>query len=126
MDHESLTLRYSGAHIPLFYVEDGQITEIKGNKHSIGYKDSDENYPFTLHTIKLQQGFCVYLKTDGFTDQFGGETRRRFGTPRFKQMLTDIHSSSFLVQRDEILNRLTEYKNDNSQMDDITVIGFRV
>lgn len=126
MDHESLTLRYSGAHIPLYYVEDGHVIEIKGNKHSIGYKDSDENYPFTLHTIKLKKGSCVYLKTDGFTDQFGGENRRRFGTPRFRQMLTDIHSSSFSVQRDEILHRLTDYKNDNSQMDDITVIGFRI
>ena len=41
-------------------------------------------------------------------------------------MITDIHQSSFSVQRREILRSLSEYKNVNEQMDDITVIGFRL
>lgn len=126
VDHATCTIRYSGAQIPVYYVEDGVAIEIKGDRHSIGYVDSDVNYAFTMHTTTLKKGSCVYLKTDGYTDQLGGGKKLRFGTRRFKQMITDIHQSSFSVQRREILRSLSEYKNVNEQMDDITVIGFRL
>lgn len=126
VDHATCTIRYSGAQIPVYYVEDGVAIEIKGDRHSIGYVDSDVNHTFAMHTTTLKKGSCVYLKTDGYTDQLGGGKKLRFGTRRFKQMITDIHQSSFSVQRREILRSLSEYKNVNEQMDDITVIGFRL
>jgi len=126
VDHETCTIRYSGAQIPLYYVEDGQVTEIKGDKHSIGYHDSDVNFPFSMHTVNLKQGSCVYIKTDGYTDQLGGGKKLRFGTRRFKQMINDIHQAHFSTQRREIIRNLSEYKNEKEQMDDITVIGFRI
>lgn len=126
VDHSTCTIRYSGAQIPLYYVEDGQVTEIKGDKHSIGYHDSDVNFPFGMHTVNLKQGSCVYVKTDGYTDQLGGGKKLRFGTRRFKQMINDIHQAHFSTQRREILRNLSEYKHENEQMDDITVIGFRI
>ena len=126
VDHATCTIRYAGAQIPIYYVENGEAREIKGDRHSIGYVDSDVNYSFTMHTTDLKKGSCVYLKTDGYTDQLGGGKKLRFGTRRFKQMITDIHQSSFSVQRREILRSLSEYKNVNEQMDDITVIGFRL
>ncbi len=92
----------------------------------IGYVDSDENFSFALHTLNLRRGSCVYLKTDGYTDQLGGGRKMRFGTPRFKEMLLEIHSSSFTVQRQEIIRNLNDYKKDYEQLDDITVIGFRI
>lgn len=126
VDHETCTIRYSGAQIPLYYVEDSHVTEIKGDKHSIGYHDSDINFPFTTHTVNLKRGSCVYIKTDGYTDQLGGGKKLRFGTRRFKQMINDIHQAHFSTQRREIIRNLSEYKHENEQMDDITVIGFRI
>jgi serine phosphatase RsbU (regulator of sigma subunit) len=126
VDHHSSEIRYAGAQIPLFYVEDSLVTEIKGDRHSIGYVDSDVNFDFALHHLVLKRGSCIYLKTDGYTDQLGGDKNLRFGTKRFKQMITDIHPSPFSLQRREILRHLYDYKSDNEQIDDITVIGFRI
>lgn len=126
VDHETFSLRYAGAHIPLFYVEDGCLVEIKADKQSIGYNDSDVNFTFTCNTIQLSKGTCVYLKTDGFTDQLGGPKRLRFGTRRFKQLVTDIHARPFANQRPEFVQALLTYKGDIEQLDDITVIGFRM
>lgn len=126
IDHATCTIRYSGACIPMFYVEDEKPFEIKGDRQSIGYVNSDLGYNFKLHTINLKKGSCVYLKTDGYTDQLGGEKNLRFGTNRFRQMITDIHQTSFSVQRKEILRNFFEYKKSNEQIDDITVIGFRI
>ena len=126
VDHNTCTIRYAGAQIPVFYIEDDQVTAVKADRQSIGYVNSDVNFQFKNHSLNLKRGCCVYLKTDGYTDQLGGGKRLRFGTTRFKKMILDIHKSPFSVQRREILKSLSEYKNVNEQMDDITVIGFRL
>ncbi len=126
VDHANCTIRYSGAQIPLYYVENGEATEIKGDKQSIGYYDSDLAHIFSQHTFTLKRGSCIYMKTDGYTDQLGGEKKLRFGTRRFKQMILDIHSAPFSLQRREIIRSLSDYKKEYEQMDDITVIGFRI
>jgi serine phosphatase RsbU (regulator of sigma subunit) len=126
VDHEAKTIRYSGANIPLIYTDGGIASMIKGDKHSIGYHNSDENHEFTEHSIRISGDGCVYVKTDGLTDQLGGEKNIRFGTSRFTKLVTSIQRLPFARQRNEIVTALVEYKGNNEQMDDITVIGFRI
>jgi serine phosphatase RsbU (regulator of sigma subunit) len=99
---------------------------VKGDKHSIGYVSSDENHEFMEHSVRIEGNGCVYIKTDGFTDQMGGDKHLRFGTSRFKKLITSISALPFAVQRIEIVKALNVYKGDNVQMDDITVIGFKI
>jgi serine phosphatase RsbU (regulator of sigma subunit) len=126
VDHENCRIRYAGAQISLFYVQDNEANQIKGDRHSIGYASSDDDFPFTLHTLQLKRGDCVYVKTDGYTDQLGGEKDLRFGTRQFRQMIEELHRSPFSVQRKEIIRRLNRYQGDRDRLDDITVIGFRL
>jgi len=46
-----------------------------------------ENHEFVEHSVQISGNGCVYIKTDGFTDQLGGEKRIRFGTSRFKNLI---------------------------------------
>jgi serine phosphatase RsbU (regulator of sigma subunit) len=126
VDHDLKTIRYSGANIPLIYTDDGVAFTIKGDKQSIGYFNSNENHNFTEHTLRISGDGCVYIKTDGLTDQLGGEKNIRFGTSRFTNLITSIHRLPFARQRVEIVDALTKYKGGNEQMDDITVIGFKI
>ncbi|MBU1167928.1 MAG: SpoIIE family protein phosphatase [Proteobacteria bacterium] len=126
VDHDKCSIRYAGANIPVFIVGKDGTTIIKGDKHSIGYLNSDVNFPFKNSTMALRKGDCVYLKSDGYTDQLGGEKRLRFGTRRFQQLIENMHHSPFSFQRKELLQRLINYKDSNEQIDDITVIGFRM
>ncbi|MBU1168722.1 MAG: SpoIIE family protein phosphatase [Proteobacteria bacterium] len=126
VNHDKKTICYAGARIPLFYIEHGQITVIQGDKQSIGYMDSDENFIFTNHTVEVSNDCCIYLKTDGLTDQLGGKKRLRFGNRRFKEVIQVIYQSPFSVQRQEILHALRDYQGSEGQMDDITAIGFKV
>lgn len=126
VDHASKIIRYSGANIPLFYTDNGVAFSVKGDKHSIGYVSSDENHEFVEHSVQIKGDGCVYIKTDGFTDQMGGEKHIRFGTSRFKKLITSISILPFAIQRIEIVKALNEYKGGNEQMDDITVIGFKI
>lgn len=122
----NLSMKFSGARIPLFHVRGGEIDVIKGDKESIGYKDSNTDYQFTNHEIKIESSDCFYFSTDGYTDQLGGEKNIRFGKKRFKNMLCEINHEAFDRQREILLHKLFAYKRENEQQDDITAIGFRV
>jgi len=117
---------YAGARIPLFYCMNGKVHKKDGDKQSIGYKDSEDQFDFTNHMIQLEEPCTFYLKTDGYTDQLGGEKRLRFGTGKFKDLIMKNHDKSFTEQRAVFLQTLISYQGNNEQMDDITLIGFRL
>ena len=80
---------------------------------------------FEGEQIQLQKGDMLYLFSDGYSDQFGGPTFRKFMMKNFKQLLVNI-SNLPLEQQHEILNTtMDEWKGDNHQNDDILVIGVR-
>ena len=126
IDHTSKHVTYAGARIPLFYVKNGIFHKKNGDKQSIGYKDSDDDFIFTRHTIEVADQCFFYMKTDGFTDQLGGEKHLRFGTERFKKLIMDYYDKPFGEQRKAFLSSLQTYQGENDQMDDITLIGFRL
>ena len=66
------TLYYAGAKNPLYIIKNGELIEIKGDKHPIGAYVGDKLKPFTNHKIQLEGGECIYVFSDGFPDQFGG------------------------------------------------------
>jgi DNA-binding response OmpR family regulator len=119
-------LTYAGARIPLFCVYEDEVTVIKGDRQSIGYKKSDLNFDFTNHRIPVQKGMTFYMSTDGFIDQLGGERNRRFGTARFKELLKQISGKPFETQRDILLEAFTAWQTQGNReiLDDVTVVGF--
>lgn len=124
IDHINRKVVYAGARLPLFYVKNQMLHRKNGDKQSIGYKDSDDHYLFTDHTIDVKDRCWFYLKTDGFTDQLGGVKNLRFGTKRFTAMIMDHYDKPYGEQRKLFLKTLLDYEEGNAQIDDITLIGF--
>ena len=50
----------------------------------------------------------------------------RFSRKRFKQTLFNIHSLPFEEQKQQLENTLNQWKQNNNQLDDIIIFGFRV
>jgi serine phosphatase RsbU (regulator of sigma subunit) len=117
-------LIFAGAKLPLLYIHQGKVKEIKGNRHSIGYKRSDLHFTFTNHSVNIEEDMAFYLLTDGFTDQLGGERGRSFGKRRFKNLLRKHAGEPFETQRERLLQTFTEYKGNYERLDDVTVVGF--
>lgn len=115
-------LQFSGANIPLWLISDGDLTEIKGNKQPIG--KFDHSKPFDSHTISLKKGDTVYLSSDGFPDQFGGEKNKKYKTVNFKQLLQEVHSLNIDDRRERIIDEFTQWKGENEQLDDVCVLGY--
>jgi serine phosphatase RsbU (regulator of sigma subunit) len=124
-DFKTRELSFAASRLSLFIVDNSELLTISGDAHSLGYVSSDLSFEFTTHRIPdpdLSKTF--YLTTDGFIDQLGGEPRRRFGTRRFKQLITDNHRRDFDAQKIFFLQRLDEHRGENTATDDVTVAGF--
>jgi len=119
-------VKVASARNDIFYIQNNQINTVKGDRHSIGYKDSDINFKFTEHTIDVKNDTTIYLGTDGYWDQIGGEKALPFGKKRFKKLLQNISDEPLAEQQEEFLYTLQKYQENHDRNDDITLIGIRI
>jgi len=117
-------LLWSGANNPLWYIRENNLHEIKGDKQPIGQNDNPK--PFTTHKIELQKGDTVYIFTDGYADQFGGERGRKFMHKPLKELLLSIQNKSINEQKEVLYQNFTNWKKNTEQTDDVLVIGFKI
>jgi serine phosphatase RsbU (regulator of sigma subunit) len=125
-NEERKEVRFSGAKIPLYFVKDGELSVIKGDRQSIGYSRSKIDFQFSEHTISLKSGDVVYITTDGFIDQTGGEKGFPFGNRNFKKLIEEVWREDLSSQRETFLNTIVNYGKGRVRNDDITVVSLRL
>lgn len=118
-------LEFAGAKRSLIHIRDGQLQETKGNKYSIGSYQLDFKKEFDKTTLYTQAGDCIYIYTDGYTDQFGGKKSKKFMAARLKRLLSSIADKDLNIQESIIVKELNEWKEGHAQTDDILVVGLR-
>ncbi len=123
IDMKDKVLDYAGAFNPLYLVRNGEIQIYKGDKFPIGAFMDEELQSFTNHEIQLQKGDSIYIFSDGYADQFGGEKGKKFKYRQFQNLILEIQSKSMQEQRDILDKTITEWMGDLEQVDDILVIG---
>lgn len=123
-DRESMELHFSSARRPLVIIRNGEIIELKGSKFSIG--GQEEKKQFELKTIKVQKGDRLYLFTDGYGDQFGGENGKKFKSKRILELLLSFSGITFQQQLNKIDSTFQNWKGDLEQVDDVCLIGLEV
>ena len=119
-------IKCSSARNEIFIIQDDQLTTIKGDRHSIGYSNSDIDYIFKEHTIKIDKDTKLYISSDGFWDQLGGEHNFPFGKSKFKSMIQTHHTKPMEEQKDIFLDTLDRYKLDMENNDDITFVAIDI
>jgi serine phosphatase RsbU (regulator of sigma subunit) len=118
-------LEWAGANNPLWLIRNGTFLEIKGDKQSIGVNENTR--PFTSHKLGLDSGDSIYIFSDGYADQFGGENgESKLTKRRFKELILSIQHSS-MKEQEKILEKYTfDYRGKEEQTDDILVMGVKV
>ncbi len=104
--------------------ENKALIEIAANKQPVGLYASEK--PFLQAKVKLYEGDSIYLFTDGYVDQFGGEKNKKFKVRPFKQLILSINDKTMKEQYEVLLKRIQDWKGDGEQVDDITVMGVRL
>ncbi|HEX8517949.1 MAG TPA: tetratricopeptide repeat protein [Bacteroidia bacterium] len=131
IDIKNNGLAWAGANNPLWYLAGNEIIEIKADKQPIGKNDHPK--PFTSHHLKPGKGNIVYLFTDGYADQFGGEDLpggkpggKKFKYSKLKELLLDINLKPMLQQKAILDETFQNWKGNLDQVDDVCVIGVRI
>lgn len=124
IDNNSNTMNFAGANRNLYLIRNNQLTIVSGNRMPIGKHGNDLLVPFTCTKTKLHDHDNIYLFTDGFEDQFGGENDIKFMRQRFRKLLLSVQNESFGNQKAIISRHFNIWKGSNYQVDDVLLIGF--
>ena len=117
---------FAGANRPLWIVRNNEVLTIAPDKIPIGGLQIEKKESYTNHTNALQAGDCIYLFTDGYADQFGGEHGKKLMTKTFKEMLISISGKKMQEQQTHLKDYFEKWKGENEQVDDVLVIGVKI
>ncbi|MBQ9213395.1 MAG: PAS domain S-box protein, partial [Bacteroidales bacterium] len=125
VDKSKKQLQFSGAFNSLYFVRDGVLTEYQADKCPIGRYPKMVN--FQRNTIDYKSGDEIFLFSDGFGDQFGGPSNRRFGSAKMRELFAELSPLDASEQKEKIENIFDEWKAQQplGQMDDVTVMGIK-
>lgn len=133
-ERDGVRLQWAGANNPLWILRNNEIIEYKPDKQPIG--KYLKNKSFTTHTIELQKNDTIYLLTDGYADQFGGEKARpdehpfgwgkKFKYSKLKELLLATSEKPMSEQKQILDETFETWKGNLEQVDDVCVIGVRI
>lgn len=129
---DTAEIQWSGANNALWIIREktGRLETIKPDKQPVGGHSHATS--FTTRKINIERGDQIYLFTDGYADQFGGEHLthipeggKKFKSKRFKEYLTSIKGKKMNTQHELLSEAFDEWKGKLEQIDDVCVIGVR-
>jgi serine phosphatase RsbU (regulator of sigma subunit) len=120
-------LSFSGANRPLWVIRKGanSLEEFKPTKKAIG-GFTEEDQGFDVFKTEVKEGDTIYMFSDGYTDQFGGEKGKKFSSKRFKELLLEIKHLNMADQAKHLESFIDSWKQKEEQLDDILVLGVRI
>lgn len=117
---------FAGANHELYHIKNRELEIVKGNKQAIGIQSAENFKPYNNHSIQVNQGDTIYMFTDGFEDQFGGENNKKYRASRFREFLLNIHDKTMQEQKELLQKEFMNWKGSNEQVDDVLVVGIKI
>ncbi|MBI5010878.1 MAG: SpoIIE family protein phosphatase [Bacteroidia bacterium] len=125
IDKVKWKLQFSGAFRPLYILRKGEIHEMNGDNMPIGLYE-EEDISFTNKEMQFEKDDMIYLFTDGYIDQMGGESRKTYKSQNFKKLLLSIHNNSMTEQKEILEKNYNDWRGMNDQIDDILIVGIKM
>ncbi len=124
LNKQQKTLKFAGANNSLYYIGTDGLQEVKADKQPIGQHVTTN--AFTTKEIALEDEMRIYLFTDGYPDQFGGESGKKFKYTPFKELISSVAMHPFEDQQKTLDDTFEKWRRDHEQIDDVCVVGVRV
>lgn len=117
-------LEYAGAYNSVYIIRKDELIELKANRQPVGNYIAEKE--FETKTISLFKNDIIYMFSDGFSSQFGGENNEKLSTKRFKKLLLEGSKLEISEQKIHLADFLNNWMTESEkieQIDDILVIG---
>lgn len=126
---DDLSSEFSGAGIQLHLLRNGELTTFKGPRAMIGGMDGDEKTVSTKlgkEAFQLLDGDKIYMFSDGFQDQFGGENDKRFMAKNLKALIVETATLPMKEQQQQLETAFQNWIGETPQTDDVLVMGIEI
>lgn len=121
IDTDKKQVHYSGAKMNAHILRNNKWIELKGSKQHVGYSEKPE--PFKNVIFDYEPGDQLYLFTDGFVDQFGGEKNKKYMKRKLLNFISSMAHHPMEVQQKMIELEFITWKGQEDQTDDICCFG---
>jgi serine phosphatase RsbU (regulator of sigma subunit) len=122
---ERTELKFSGAYHSLIHIRKGLAQLYRTDLIEVGLLRKEPPI-FEQFSVSLVEDDLIYIYTDGYADQIGGEKERRFMTRRFKEILQEASKLEIYSQKQKLIEVFEEWRGDMFQTDDILVFGIQI
>jgi serine phosphatase RsbU (regulator of sigma subunit) len=121
-------IEFAGAHRPLCFTENNEIIEIKGENNGVGGFHKNILKYFKKHELYFKEKGKkrLYLYSDGFPDQIGGDSGRKLTNNKFKKILEDTSKLPIMQQKQELESQLLQWQGRHKQTDDVIVVAIEI
>ncbi|MCB0769053.1 MAG: SpoIIE family protein phosphatase [Flavobacteriales bacterium] len=126
VDRRNNEILFAGAFRPLYWLHQGQLSVINGDRRPVGGAHLDGERRFTCHRLAYTTGDRIYLFSDGYVDQFGGPDRKRFMTSRLHDLIATNQHLPMKEQAVLFDRTFLDWKGNEEQMDDVSMLGLAV
>ncbi len=121
---KTLELKWAGANNPIWFLKNAELKEIKGDKQPIGKYENRK--PFTSHQLQMEKGDRIYLFTDGYADQFGGDKGKKFKYSQLKEIILHFGFSPLKEQHQKLDEIFENWRKNMEQTDDVCLWGVKI
>lgn len=118
-------LKYSGARRKMVLIRNGEMISFRGNNYPLGGLQIEHNRQFDQIEIRIEKGDVVYIGSDGYQDQFGGQNDKKFTAKRLHNLLIEISEFDIHFQKIILLQTFSEWRDDQPQIDDVCIMGIQ-
>jgi serine phosphatase RsbU (regulator of sigma subunit) len=119
-------LKFSGAFNSIYIYRTNELHELKGDRFPVGTFIHEEKQYFKTHIFQLEKEDVIYLFTDGFADQFGGEKNKKFKYSQLKSTFLEIKDFPHKEQLSKLEHTFSSWQGKNEQVDDVLIIGITI
>ncbi len=124
-DHKTNSLKYACANNPIAIIRNGEIIELNADRMPVG-KSPKENISFSTQAFNVISGDLIYVITDGYADQFGGEKGKKLKYKYLKEILLRNSKHTMSQQRLSLKTEFENWKGNLEQVDDVCIIGIHL
>ncbi len=114
---------YCAANNAPILIRNGELMDLPKDKMPVG--KGEKTTSFTLQTIDVLENDVLYLYTDGYPDQFGGEKGKKFMYKKLNQLLLEIHNDPMAQQKERLESTFKNWKGNLEQVDDVLIMGIK-
>lgn len=117
-------ITYAAANNKPLLINDGQVKELSSDRMPVGVGERKDD--FNLFTIDAQPGDMLYLYTDGYADQFGGEKGKKFKYKTLNELILKHHTNELKEQHAILKYTFEAWRGNLEQVDDVCVVGIKL